>query len=320
VATAVLAAGCGFRSPSAGPGDGQPPSPDTLDPDALPIDGGIDGPPAASCLPRWYDGSVTFGPPTQITELAAPAIDRDPYLSPDELTIYFSAERPSSMSGDIFTATRASLSAPFGPPQRSADISSSAYDSRFSMTSSELIAVVASDRSGGKGNSDIWIATRANKAAPFALFLQSTGLSNINGSDSERDPELSADGLRIYLSAGSPQRIVVSERSSLLGDFGIVQQIPQLFSGSGDADPSLSPDERIIVFTSLRGGGDSDLYYARRADKAASFGGPTRLPNGINSNSANDGDPVLSPDGCRLYFASDRSGNWEIYVAAMTPQ
>ena len=38
--------------------------------------------------------------------------------------------------------------------------------------------------------------------------------------------------------------------------------------------------------------------------------GQTRLTD----NPADDGRPIWSPDGSRIAFASDRDGNWEIYV------
>jgi Tol biopolymer transport system component len=259
---------------------------------------------------------VAFAAPTLIAELASSAVDRDPFLSSDGLTIYFSTERNAVTSGDVYTATRTSLTAPFGAPQQNPDISSVAYESRFSMTSSELIAVVASNRLGGEGDNDLWISTRANTSDKFANF-STTGLSNINSNASELDPEISADGLRIYLAIGNPQRIVVSERPNLGSSFGSSKQIAELFSNKGDADPSLSLDERIIVFASARDTGNTDLFYATRADKDATFSTPVRL---AISSAPGDGDPFLSSDGCRLYFASDRSGNWELYVASVTPQ
>ena len=300
-----LAAGCGFHAPG-GP-DGAPPPDDAA--------------PASPCLGRWRDDTVTLGAPTLIAELASADVDRDPYLTPDELTIYFSTTRNATPAGvaDVYTAKRTSLSAPFGAPQRVNEISSPDYDSRFSMSASELIGVVASSRAGTEGNSDLWIATRADKSVPFGTFQAAMGLPNVNSSDHELDPEVSADGLRIYLAVSFPQRIMVSQRTSLGSTFGSVQQVQGVAAGTGsDADPSLSPDERIIAFASTRGSSDGDLYYATRTDKDAAFSTPIRVPN-VNANGANDGDPTLSADGCRLYFASDRSGNWELYAAAVTP-
>jgi Tol biopolymer transport system component len=312
----AVAAGCGFGAPSVSPPDTAP----TKDgpPADGPTDGPPDAPPAASCLPRWRDGTVTLGTPSLIAELASPQVDRDPYLMPDELTIFFSTYRNGTSNGDVFVATRPSLTAPFGTPVRRDDISSDNEDTRFSMSADELTAVVGSSRDGTVGNVDVWLATRMNKNAPFLGYFQ-VGVQNVNSPDNEHDPELSADGQRLYLAVGSPQRIAVSQRSSPGGAFGSVQPLTELFSNTGDADPSLSPDELVIVFSSRRrGGGDADLYYAIRTDKNAAFGTPIRVPT-VNANNANDGDPTVSRDGCRLYFASDRSGNWDLYVASVMP-
>jgi Tol biopolymer transport system component len=314
----AFAAGCGFTPPGAAPIEDAPP-PDTIPSDGPGSDGLTDGPPA-TCLERWRNGTVTLGAPARLTELGSTAMDRDPFVSPDELAIYFSTYRNGTQNGDVFAATRASISAAFDPPARRDDISSPSGDSRFSMTSDGMLGIVASDRAGTEGNSDVWIATRMDASAPFGTFGK-TEIDNINTVNTELDPELSADGLQIYLAIGSPQRIAVSVRPSTSSSFGSAQQIDPLFSDMGDADPSVSPDELVIVFASRRttGGGDGngDVWYARRPTRAAAFGAPVRVPA---VNSANgDGDPALSADGCRLYFASDRTGDWELFVAAVTP-
>ena len=309
---AVFAAGCGFRAPSGGSGDGGP-LPDTPDPPLIDA-------PTVPCMQRWLTDMVAFGAPSHLTVLGSGAVERDPFVTPDEKTIYFSTNRSGTQDFDIFTATRGSPSAPFGAPQRNDDISSSALDSRFTMSADGLTGIVASTRtgSGAEGGSDLWISTRTNTSAPFNNFDRSAGLANVDTGGEELDPELSADGLRIYLAIeNNPQRIGVASRSALSSSFGNAQQIDELFSGAGDADPTLSPDELVIVYSSRRagGGGNVDLWYATRQDKDDPFGMPRRVPD-VNGNAA-EGDPALSPDGCRLYFASDRVGSYEIYVAAM---
>jgi len=308
---AVIAAGCGFRAPS-GSDDGGP-LPDTPDPPLVDA-------PAVPCLQRWLANTVAFGAPSQLTELGSSAVERDPFVTPDEKAIYFSTNRSGTQDFDIFTATRGSLSARFDAPQRDGDVSSSALDSRFTMSGDGLIGLVASTRtgSGAEGGSDLWISERGSTSAPFTSFDRSAGLANIDTSGDELDPELSADGLRIYLAIeSSPQRLAVASRSALSSNFGNAQQIDELQSGAGDADPTLSPDELIIVYSSRRAGGGSnvDLWYATREDKTDPFSTPRRVPD-VNGSAA-DGDPALSPDGCRLYFASDRSGDYELYVSSM---
>lgn len=66
------------------------------------------------------------------------------------------------------------------------------------------------------------------------------------------------------------------------------------------AEPSLSPDHREIAFVS---GGD--IWTVPFA------GGDARL---LISHPATDGRPLWSPDGTRLAFTSNRTGNGDVYV------
>ena len=83
-----------------------------------------------------------------------------------------------------------------------------------------------------------------------------------------------------------------------------------------DEDPAWSPDGGRIVFSSAReghvidaDGNTTDEIYVMDAD-----GGNQRR---LTENRNNDWDPVWSPDGKRIAFASDRKGNFDefdIYV------
>ncbi|HET7038364.1 MAG TPA: hypothetical protein VFH97_00670, partial [Gemmatimonadales bacterium] len=71
----------------------------------------------------------------------------------------------------------------------------------------------------------------------------------------------------------------------------------------GDWD--LSRDRTQVVFEILRGGDASDLAVAPVA------GGPMRV---LMSGSTRHRLPKWSPDGTRIAFGSNRSGNWDIWV------
>jgi Tol biopolymer transport system component len=81
--------------------------------------------------------------------------------------------------------------------------------------------------------------------------------------------------------------------------------VPVVNSLSGDADPFLSADERVLLFGSSRDGG-GDLYYAVRDTPDLDFDPPAPLP-GVNT-AAEEGDPTMTDDGCELYFSSERAG------------
>lgn len=76
------------------------------------------------------------------------------------------------------------------------------------------------------------------------------------------------------------------------------------YNPADDTSPSLSPDGKMVVFTSNRNG-DFDLYVAN-----TDLTGLIRLTD----HPADDRDPAWSPDGTRIAFRSRRDGNNEIYV------
>ncbi len=84
-----------------------------------------------------------------------------------------------------------------------------------------------------------------------------------------------------------------------------------------DFDPAFSADGRFVYFCSDRAGGlgGDDIY--RVAVTAHGFGAPEHLGPAVNS-AGNEFAPMLSPDGTRLLFSSDRpdgAGRHDLYVA-----
>lgn len=88
-------------------------------------------------------------------------------------------------------------------------------------------------------------------------------------------------------------------------------------SPTRDFDPAFSADGRFVYFASDRAGtlGGDDLW--RVAVTADGFGTVEHLPVGVNSAS-NEWAPMVSPNGARLLFSSNRpggSGRMDLYVA-----
>jgi Tol biopolymer transport system component len=85
----------------------------------------------------------------------------------------------------------------------------------------------------------------------------------------------------------------------------------------GDADPTLSADGRVILFSSNRTGDrdSSNLWYATRLGNSGPFSEPKPIPDANSDNQ--DGDPWLSHDGCRLYFSSTRSNDFDLWTATV---
>ena len=72
-----------------------------------------------------------------------------------------------------------------------------------------------------------------------------------------------------------------------------------------DEDPSWSPDGKRIAFTSMKNGGNREIYVMD-----ADGGNQRNLSNDLFS----DKDPSWSPDGKRIAFVSNRGGHLDIYV------
>lgn len=108
---------------------------------------------------RASTGSV-FSAPVPVGELNTTAIDYAPTLSKDGLEIFFASTR-QNVSGDIFHATRSTINDGFGTPRVVAELSDSASSEHPSWVSADRCQLMfTSDRVGGSGRVDIWIATR----------------------------------------------------------------------------------------------------------------------------------------------------------------
>ncbi|NIA20900.1 MAG: hypothetical protein GWP05_02780 [Anaerolineaceae bacterium] len=101
-----------------------------------------------------------------------------------------------------------------------------------------------------------------------------------------------------------------------VGDSPSVRFETQAYSGlqqnsfteiGSDTDPDISPDGRRMIFSSTRYSRTSDLCIKKIDGRAV-----TRLTD----DSANEVQPALSPDGNFIAYASDRAGNWDIFVMA----
>jgi hypothetical protein len=301
-----------FRGQDAAAIDGDSSSPD----DVL----GVDAP--TDCYQRWFAGTIRFDTPIEVPNVNSAVYDRDPFLSPDELTLWLSSGR-NGTDAAVYKAKRTNLTSTFSMPMIDTDFDSTDDESKLSITSNGLVAVVGSNRGSSQGI-DVWETQRTTTGDNWpALSRSRTGNVNTNGAD--HDPTISADGLTLYLSPDtqSPQRLVSAKRTTVTGNFAAPVEITELNDASaGTADPSPSPDERIILFASGRtiAGGplEGNLWYSTRASKNVAWNAPTAVPD-VNMDLP-EGDPHLSTDGCRIYFSRDLgSDNWNLFVASAVP-
>ena len=287
-------------------------------------DSGVDTLPSSRCTP-WPTG-FGLSTPVPVTELNSDTTEQSFSLMPDGRTAYFSSARGGGVgASDVYVATRTTPTGPFQTVSAYKSINTADEESQLSLSADGLVAMLATTRPGGAGLSDIWIATRASTAQPFtsATFFPA---ALINTDQNEWDPFLSPDGLTLYYqTTGDPKgmggaELLVSQRPNVQSPFKQGTLLDAVNSSDDDGNPAVSADGLVLVFASTRSGGPgkSDIYYATRASATDGFNNPQLLPN-VNTADA-ERDPFLTPDGCTLYFVSDRpggKGKLDIYRAEL---
>ncbi|MBU0719071.1 MAG: DPP IV N-terminal domain-containing protein [Planctomycetes bacterium] len=143
--------------------------------------------------------------------------------------------------------------------------------------------------------------------ASIALVLFSTACAHLCGPRGTADEQPS----RPLLAAARAHKI------SLFGEIGRDDDVAYFTRAAvslkrhtytevgGDNDPDIDAGGRRIAFSSTRHSLNPDIYI-KSVDGVA----VTQL----TSDPASDVQPVFSPDGTRIAFASDRGGSWDIWV------
>lgn len=271
-------------------------------------DGG-DGTGDGAVLP---DAAQAFGPPVLLAGINDGGEDVDLTLSPDELELLFVSGRGGNQ--DVWRARRTSIGAAWSAPMLASELASASVETDPELSADGLTVLFSSQRSPSQRN-DIWFATRASTAQPFGTPAR---LAELSGSGDECCAVMTADQLHVVFAGqplGSNIDLYVSSRSSVAATWGTPVRATELDTSSQESNPYLTPDGLTVYFDSDRpgGAGGRDLYVATRPDVDSPFSAPRRISE--LATSADERDPWLSPDGRRLYFSSNRSGDSELYVA-----
>lgn len=156
--------------------------------------------------------SEEFSEPKQVMGVNGPSYDHLPWLSDNELTIYYTTERLGGLGrSDIWQATRLSKNMPFAGHRLVPGINSSAREDSLAFSPDRLTVYFSTDR-GTTGDLDIWQATRAARGENFS---NPQPLAHLNSSADDTNLAMTRDGTRLYFSSGREggQRIWVAIRS-----------------------------------------------------------------------------------------------------------
>jgi Tol biopolymer transport system component len=321
----VVLSGCGFQAQAVSGDRPGGDSPGGASP-------GSDSPVGQTdCFQHWFDGgsSLALSPPQQLTALSSAGNDRDPWISADGRRLYFDRDPGAHGKTDIYLANRNSPAEDFAGANPVDNLDTADDEGRCSLNADETILVFSGNHGTSSGRFQLFVSKRADMVQPLpspSTPDQALVASVNTTTDNYFDPFLTKDGLTLYLApllAGSQQQITVTTRTGIDQDFPVSVPVPVInVANGGDADPAVSRDDRIIVFSSHRpagaGFGATNLWYATRQSPTADFTTPRLIPN-VNGDK-DDGDPVLSDDGCELYFSSTRNGGkYHLFHAQVMP-
>jgi len=264
----------------------------------------------------------TFGTPVDVHSdfpYLNPADEWTDCFSADGLEVYFESwgGRPGGCGGvDIWVCKRASVKDAWGAPENLGPlVNSSGLDAGAGISADGLELYFRSNRPGGYGQFDLYVARRATRTSPWGLATNLGPL--VNTSQGEGGSAVSPDGLELYFGSTRPggsgkTDVYVSKRATPNDPWGAPVNLgPAVNSPGSDDVSSLSPDGLLMVFGSDRPGGfgsEEDGYMTRRASRSAPWQPAVNLGPVVNRAVYNM--PLMSADGSALHIICNPNNIW----------
>lgn len=259
---------------------------------------------------------VNLGPiVNSATNEAGPAISRD------GLSLYFHSSRGvAPPNPDVYVSRRKAIDLPWeAPVSLGAILNADVVHAGPTLSRNGHLMFFGSFRSG---SFDILVSRRTKTHDDFAWEAGVPLPAPINGSSFDVPSDYFEDP------HGGAELYFASDRGNGLGPAGLhiyvthvrhdgtwsdPQYVAELNSAFVDDRPTVRADGLEVILNSSREG-NLDLYVSRRNHVWEPWSTPESLGLTVNSAAA-DLHPTLSADGRTLYFASSRSGNFDLYAS-----
>jgi Tol biopolymer transport system component len=252
-----------------------------------------------------------FGPGEDLGPLVnSPGFDGSPTVSADETELLFTSSRAGQQ--DIFVASRPTRDAVWSKPVNVGMLLNDSIGDDFSLrlSSDGKALYFASNRSGGFGRADMYVARRASRQHPWG---HATNLGPLLNTEAfEAFPTPSADDQRLYFNRSttfdSPDSdIWVTARAGPEEQWSVPQRVTgRINSERAEFSPSLSNDENTLYFASERSG-SIEVWVSKRDHLSPEWGTPQRLGVNVNVPRSMTLAPFISDDQRSLYFMSARA-------------
>jgi hypothetical protein len=265
---------------------------------------------------HWSEWSepVNLGPVVN-----SPFIETGAELSPDELSLYFNADRPGGLGGrDQWVSRRACHDCPWqAPVHLGPNLNSPQTDGTPAFSPDGHLLFFTSSRAGGQGGEDIWVSRRTNTKDDLGWGPPVNLGPGLNTPSNETSPAfLAGRGVSghhtLYfvrwataLTEFDIYQASVTRNGEPLGPAVAVAELnhPSLL----DSDPTIRGDGRELLFWSTRPGGEGDLdiWVATRCSVRDPWSTPQSLGPPVNTSFGGESVPALSRDGRTLVFSGN---------------
>lgn len=210
------------------------------------------------------DAESQWSAPEVVAELSSIARDTDPEVSPDGLVMLLSSTRFGTLGEqDVWLSTRSTRGDQWSEPVQINVLNSARIDAAVANAGNMERIILSSNRPGGTGEFDLYESTKREETWSSPVPIERL-LTTFN----ETNPFLTPDGLELYFDSNRPgdagdDDLWLASRESLDGQLGEPEPLRELNTQAREMDPWVSPDRRVIVFSSDRNG-SLDFYIARR--------------------------------------------------------
>ncbi|HCO92829.1 MAG TPA: hypothetical protein DIU00_02570 [Phycisphaerales bacterium] len=250
-----------------------------------------------------------------------------PDISSDGTSLYFDSLRPDGLGNwDIWLIRAKTPHYDWGSPEVVPPPVNSRYgESGPCISAGGLSLYFASDRPGGYGDFDIWVATRKTTEDPWE---EPVNLGpNVNSWAYDNHPSISSGGLSLYFDSRRPNPsgslgnndLYVSTRSTTADDWSIPTNLgPKINTSKIQYSPNILSDGMTMFFDSRIT--NRDIWMTTRRNPNDDWDTAVPLEPPMNTSYI-DTDPSISVDGSIIYFVSNRpggNGGFDLWQARIT--
>jgi hypothetical protein len=237
------------------------------------------------------------------------AYESTPFLTKDELGIFFARDTGGGKIA-LFYASRGATNQPFGNDAELSSISSNQSIDTSPWVNDNLSSMLfASERNGDK-HYHLYKATGNGQSDGWTNIMELTTLDWV---------EPAAD-LHPWVVPATGEVWFASDRLGSLDIYYAASTTTTpawyapLATNAAESHPVLTADALTIFFERTDSQNKGHIFAATRASTASLFGNVTQLME-FDSGQSQSAPGWISADGCRMYFSTDRSGAFDIWMA-----